>query len=147
MSGGAPPPPGSIIHCAYLWADEHEAGREEGRKDRPALVLALAVSTEAHETHVLVLAVTHMPPRDRRDAIPFPEAEKRRHGLDDIPAWIVTTEGNLFVWPGPDMRPIPGRPTSTRIYGQVSSALLQRLARAYRGNRERQRSRLVARTS
>ena len=147
MSGSQPPPPGSIIRYAYLWADEHEAGREEGRKDRPALVLALAVSTEAHETQMLVLAVTHTPPRDPLDAIPFPEAEQRRLGLDDIPAWIVTTEGNSFVWPGPDVRPVPGRASGRRVYGQVSAALLQHVARAYLGNRERQSGRLVARSS
>jgi hypothetical protein len=146
MSGSQPPPPGSIIRYAYLWADDHAAGREEGRKDRPALVLALAVRAEARETHVLVLAVTHTPPRDKLDRIPFPEAEKRRLGLDDFPAWIVTTEGNSFVWPGPDVRPVPGRPTGTRTYGQVSSALLQLVARAYLGNRARQLARLVARS-
>lgn len=147
MSGSQPPPPGSIIHYAYLWADEHEAGREEGRKDRPALVLALTVDAKAHQTRVLVLAVTHTSPRDPLAAIPFPEAEKRRLALDDIPAWIVTIEGNSFVWPRPDIRPAPGRPSWTRVYGQVSAALLRRVARSYLGNRERQRNRLVARSS
>ena len=99
------------------------------------------------ETHVLVLAVTHTPPRDRLDAVPFPEAEKRRLGLDDIPTWIVATEANSFVWPGPDVRPVPGRSTGTWTYGQISSALLQLVARAYLGNRERQRARLVVRSS
>jgi hypothetical protein len=147
VSGRRPPPQGSIIRYAYLWADEHEAGREEGRKDRPSLVLAVAVRTEPRETHVLVLAVTHTPPRDRLDAVPFPEAEKRRLGLDDIPTWIVATEANSFVWPGPDVRPVPGRSTGTWTYGQISSALLQLVARAYLGNRERQRARLVVRSS
>lgn len=110
MSGRRPPPQGSIIRYAYLWADEHEAGREEGRKDRPSLVLALAVRTEPRETHVLVLAVTHTPPRDRLDAVPFPEAEKRRLGLDDIPTWIVATEANSFVWPVPTCAPFPAGP-------------------------------------
>ena len=108
--------------------------------------MALAVRAAARETDVLVLAVTHTPPRDKLDRIPFPEAEKRRLGLDDFPAWIVTTEGNSFVWPGPDVRPVPGRPTGTRTYGQVSSALLQLVARAYLGNRARQLARLVARS-
>ena len=146
MSGSQPPPPGSVIRYAYLWANEHGAGQEEGRKDRPALVLALAVRTEARETHALVLAVTHTPPRDKLDAVLFPEAEKRRLGLDDIPAWIITTEANSFVWPGPDIRLIPGRQPGTWNYGQVSSSLLRLVARAYLANRERQRARLVARS-
>jgi hypothetical protein len=95
VSGGQPPAPGSIIRYAYLWADEHSAGREEGRKDRPALVLALAVRLEGDGSQVLVLAVTHTPPSNPADAVPFPLAEKARLGLDDIPSWIVTTEGSL----------------------------------------------------
>ena len=104
MSGSQPPQPGNIIRYAYLWTDEHQAGRDEGRKDRPALVLALAVRTDAGGTRVLVLAVTHTPPRDKLDAVAFPDAEKRRLGLDDVLAWIVVNEGNAFVWPGPDLR-------------------------------------------
>lgn len=45
MIASAPPQPGSVIGYAYLSADENAAGREEGRKDRPSLVLALAVQT------------------------------------------------------------------------------------------------------
>jgi hypothetical protein len=144
---GDPPAPGTVSRYAYLWADEHAAGQDECRKDRPALVLALAVHTEARATRALVLAVTHAPPRDKLGAIAFPAAEKRRLGLDDAPAWIVTTEGNAFAWPGPDIRAIPGRLPATWTYGQVSAALLQRAARAYLGNRQRQRGRLVQRTS
>ncbi|CAH2605671.1 conserved protein of unknown function (plasmid) [Rhodovastum atsumiense] len=91
------PPPGSVIRYAYLWADENAAGREEGRKDRPALVLALAVQISAAHTQILVLAVTHTPPTDPADAVTFPATEKRRLGLDDLPSWIVTTEGNAFI--------------------------------------------------
>jgi hypothetical protein len=147
MSGGQPPAAGSVIRYTYLWADEHSAGREDGRKDRPALVLALAVRAEGGATQLLVLAVTHTPPRDPRDAVQFPATEKKRVGLDDAPAWIVTTEGNAFLWPGPDIRPIPARPPGTLIYGQVSASLLQQVARSYLSNRQMQRSRLVARIS
>jgi hypothetical protein len=36
------PKPAQVIRYSYLWADEHEAGRDEGIKDRPvAIVLAL----------------------------------------------------------------------------------------------------------
>ena len=147
MSGSQPPPPGSVIRYAYLWADEHSAGREDGRKDRRALVLALAVRAESVATQVLVLAITHEPPRDPADAVPFPAAEKQRLGLDDIPAWIVTTEGNAFLWPGPDIRPIPAQPPGTLTYGQVSHSVLQQVARSYLGNRQKQRSRLIARTA
>jgi hypothetical protein len=139
--------PGSMIRYAYLWADEHAAGREEGRKDRPALALALAVRDHGGDMQVLVLAVTHTPPRTATDAVALPAAEQRRLGLDEDSAWIVTTEANAFLWPGPDIRPIPGRPPGTLVYGRISPALLRQVARAYLDNRERQRNRLVPRTT
>jgi hypothetical protein len=146
MSGSQPPAPGSVIRYAYLWADEHAAGREDGRKDRPALVLALTVRLEGDGIQLLVLAVTQTPPRDPADAVPFPAMEKERLGLDDAPSWIVTTEGNAFLWPGPDIRPIPARPPGTLTYGQISLAMLRQVARSYLANRQRQRGRLIGRT-
>ena len=140
------PQPGSVIRYAYLWADQDAAGREEGRKDRPALVLALAVQIRDGSTQLLVLAVTHAPPSDPADAIAFPAMEKRRLGLDDAPSWIMTTEGNAFVWPGPDVRPVPDRPPGTMTYGEVSRPLLRQIAQSYLANRDRQRTRLVTRT-
>ena len=37
------PEPGLVISYAYLWHDEYEAGKDEGRKDRPA---AIVLTTE-----------------------------------------------------------------------------------------------------
>jgi hypothetical protein len=147
MTAGMPPRPGSVIRYAYLWADEDAAGRYEGRKDRPALVLALSAKTADGGSQLLVLAVMHTAPAEPANAVRFPAEEKRRLGLDDIPAWIITTEGNAFIWPGPDIRPIPDRAAGTMTYGEVSRSLLQQVARSYLANRERQRSRLVARTT
>jgi hypothetical protein len=146
MSGSQPPAAGSVIRYTYLWADEDAACRDEGRKDRPALVLVLAVRAQGSDTRVLVVAVTHTPPREPGDAVPFPPAERRRIGLDELPAWIVTTEANAFTWPGPDIRPVPGRPPGTFTYGRISPALLTQVARSYLTNRNRQRGRLVVRT-
>ena len=33
------PEPGLVLNYAYLWHEEHRAGREEGRKDRPSVVI------------------------------------------------------------------------------------------------------------
>ena len=121
-------------------------GQEEGRKDRPALVLALAVREIDGALNVLVLAVTHTSPTDPADAVPFPPNIKRAIGLDDAPSWIVTTEANAFLWPGPDVRPIPGRAPRTMIYGKIPNALLRRVAKSYLVNRRKQRSQLVTRT-
>ncbi len=129
MSGTAPQR-GSVIRYSYLWADENARGQEEGRKDRPALVLALSIKEAEGTTEVLVLAVTHTLPADAADAVPFPQDVKYRLGLDDAPSWIVTTEANSFIWPGPDIRPVPGRTPTTMIYGRVPEGLLRQVARS-----------------
>jgi hypothetical protein len=100
------PEPGLVISYAYLWHREHEAGREEGRKDRPS-VIVLAVERPANDaTLVVVLAITHAAPADPAAAVEIPAAVKRHLGLDDEPSWIVVAEGNEFVWPGYDLRKI-----------------------------------------
>lgn len=92
-----------------------------------------------------MLPITHTASADPLDAVPIPESLKGRVGLDDEPARIVTTEANTFGWPGPDIRPVPGR-RGTVIYGRVPEGLLRQVARSFLENRERQRNRLVRRT-
>jgi hypothetical protein len=140
------PERGSVIRYSYLWADEHARGREEGRKDRPALVLALSITEADGSTEVLVLAVTHTPPATATDAVPFPRDIKRHLGLDDDLSWIVTTEAIAFIWPGPDVRPVPDRTPTTLTYGRIPNGFLRQVARSYLANRDRQRSRLVPRS-
>jgi hypothetical protein len=110
-------------------------------------VLALAVRVAEGVAEILVVAVTHAPPANPTDAVSLPQSIKRRLGLDDDPAWIVTTEANAFIWPGPDIRPVPGRIPPTAIYGRVPDDLLRRIARSFLANRKKQRARLVARTT
>jgi hypothetical protein len=33
------PEPGLVLNFAYLWHREHQAGQEEGRKDRPSVIV------------------------------------------------------------------------------------------------------------
>jgi len=142
-----PPERGSVIRYAYLWADEHQRGREEARKDRPVLVLALSVWENNGAIQILVLAITHSKPADIRNAVPLPPAVKRHLDLDDDASWIITTEANAFIWPGPDLRPIPGRVTASVIYGRIPDTLLQQVARSFLANRKRQRAQMISRTS
>jgi hypothetical protein len=100
------PEPGLVISYAYLWHFEHEAGQDEGRKDRPS-VIVLAVERQADEkTEVTVLPITHTPPADPAGAVEIPAAVKRHLGLDDARSWIIVSEGNEFDWPGYDLRKI-----------------------------------------
>lgn len=133
-----PPEVGMVIRYSYLWSDEQTIGREEGAKDRPALVLAVAVLTDSGRTEVMVLAITHTPPRRASDAVVLPVELKRAIGLDQQPAWIVTTEANAFVWPGPDLRPVKGKSPPSPTYGRVPAALLRDVALSYLANRKRQ---------
>jgi hypothetical protein len=64
------PKPGLVISYAYLWHHEHEAGREEGQKDRPS-VIVLAIERDVDgATVVTVLPITHSAPAHRWSRFP-----------------------------------------------------------------------------
>ena len=112
------PYPGLVIRYAYLWKREFDVGRDEGAKDRPcAIVLAVVDANEDKE--VWVLPITHTAPANPADGVEIPTVTKNRLGLDSERSWIVITEANEFAWPGPDLRPVPGRDTSTVAYGPL----------------------------
>ncbi len=122
----APPQPGMVISYAYLWRGEHEQGREEGAKNHPA-VIVLALKDHEGDTIVIVLPITHHAPRDPEDAIEVPTATKARLGLDSESSWAVVSEVNRFVWPGPDLAPVPG--DSRRFaYGFLPPRLFKKIA-------------------
>lgn len=129
------PHPGLVIRYAYLWKREHDEGREEGSKDRLCAIV-LSVLHDEGEPEVVVLLITHSAPQRAEDAIEIPPATKQRLGLDSERSWIVITEANEFVWPGPDLRPVPGRDGSTIVHGalppkffvHVRDRFLQRIA-------------------
>ena len=119
------PVPGLVISYAYLWRDQRDQGREEGVKDRPCVVV-LAVLQREGERIVTVAPITHTPPRQPGEAVEVPAATKRRLGLDDARSWIVATEVNRFPWPGPDLRPIPGK-RGVFAYGTLPRQLMLEL--------------------
>jgi hypothetical protein len=111
------PVPGLVICYSYLWYREHQAGHEEGVKDRPCAIIA-AIRDEGHgTTRVLVLPVTHAPPSNPNHAVEIPALIKRQLKLDDVPSWVVLTEWNEFVWPGPDLRRLTGVDNASFAYG------------------------------
>jgi hypothetical protein len=65
-----------VISYSYLWAREHGQGAEEGRKDRPSVIVAARQVIEGREV-VTVVPVTHTPLRDPADAVEIPPALKR----------------------------------------------------------------------
>ena len=74
------PQPGQVLRYAYLWADEQEAGREEGEEDRPCIVI---VAREIEGTkRVVVVPITRTP--QGHDSIELPPDVKTRLGLARI---------------------------------------------------------------
>jgi hypothetical protein len=55
---------------------------------------------------VTVAAITHSLPARPQDASELPMDVKRRLRLDAQRSWVVCSELDRFVWPGPDLRPI-----------------------------------------
>jgi hypothetical protein len=107
-----------VISYSYLWAREHEQGIEEGAKDRPCAIVAARQIIEGREV-VTVVPVTHNAPADKADAVEIPAALKAHLGLDELPSWIIITETNDFIWPGPDLRPRRGVKPTRFDYGML----------------------------
>lgn len=139
------PQSGLVIRYSYLWADEQDDGREEGVKDRPRAIL-LATTTDEGDLRVIVLPITHAPPRSLEDAIEIPVQTKRRLGLDDERSWIVLAEGNVFIWPGPHLRPVPGRGPESIALGYLPAKLFDTVRRRFLELHQRRKARLMRRT-
>jgi hypothetical protein len=132
------PRPGLVIRYSYLWHREALQGREEGVKDRPCAIVLVILREGAHPI-VRVLPVTHAPPADPADALEIPRATKQRLGLDSERSWVVLSEANDFIWPGPDLRPgVSGDPASV-AYGMLPpgfmAVLRERLLARWREKR------------
>jgi hypothetical protein len=118
------PVPGLVIRYSYLWASEHARGQEEGVKDRPCAVV-LTSADEAGGHVVTVLPISHSPPSNPLLAVELPAATKRRLGLDDHRSWVMLTEANRFVWPGPDLRPLQPGDAASVAYGPLPYGLFE----------------------
>jgi hypothetical protein len=118
------PVPGLVIRYSYLWAEEYGSGLEEGVKDRPCAIILVSDGDDG-EVIVTVLPVTHAPPFNPEFAVEIPHATKRRLGLDDARSWVVFSEANRFVWPGPDLRPARRGDAASVASGQLPYALFE----------------------
>jgi hypothetical protein len=78
-------------------------------------------------------------------SVEIPAATKRRLGLDDERSWIVLTEANRFIWPGPDLRAMrPGDASS--VYGPLPYALFEDVRRTFIAALRARAARTVPRT-
>ena len=111
------PLPGLVIRYSYLWHEDHLRGEEEGRKDRPCAIIAAVRIDDRGKLRAIVLPITHSPPEVAEFALEIPSRVKAHLGLDSERSWIVCTEWNEFIWPGPDLRRIPNLDDSSIAYG------------------------------
>ncbi len=120
------------------WKREAAEGRDEGSKDRPCAVI-LVVRRGEDGYLVRVIPITHSAPADRADAVEVPAKTAQRLGLDERQSWIVVTEANEFMWPGPDLIPARRGDPSSVAYGMLPPALFRqvrdRLVERYRQKR------------
>ena len=116
------PEPGLVVRYGYVWSQESRRGRTEAMKDRPCAIVLAAGGGE-----VVVVPITHSPPRRPEAAIQLSSGVSRSLGLDDEQSWVVVDETNQFQWPGSDLRPTKG---GEWIYGRLPRGELRRIARA-----------------
>ena len=129
------PQAGLVIRYSYLWHSEFLEGREDGVKDRPCAIVAAIKQDADGDTRVLVLPVTHSPPAKGTPAVEIPATIKKRLKLDAERSWIVLSEWNEFVWPGPDLRRGAGGDEFERGLWLLAAWILRDSARPLRGNR------------
>ncbi len=137
------PEAGLVISYSYLWHDEGKEGQEEGRKERPCVIVRVAKRAGDGTVVVTVLPVTHRPPKDSAAAIEIPQAIKRHLELDLERSWIAVHEGNKFVWPGYDLRKTPGK--SGFAYGFLPPRFFRNVIEAFGAWHRSRKSRVTSR--
>jgi hypothetical protein len=122
------PKPGLVIRYDYLWSDQTAAGQSSG-KDRPACLVA-ASEPNVSPRFVVILPITHTPPKDTTIGIAIPRKVGRALGLDDAPSWVIVSEYNVDEWPNGGLSPLPHAPGSFS-YGFIPPGLFARIKRAF----------------
>ncbi len=122
---------GLALNYAYLWHEEFRSGREEGRKNRPTVIVLCSTQAEDQTTIVTVLPITYAEPKHANEAVEIPQAIKKHLGLVDERSWIIIAEGNEFIWPGFDLRKVPNTDADDysylppRFFDQVRDAFVE----------------------
>lgn len=119
---------GQVVLHHFLWVEEARAGRYEGTKARPCVVVAVESVSRDSALRVTVLPVTSKAPRTGNSAIAIPETVKTSMGLDRTRlAWIVIDDANVFGWPGFDLVPLAG---GDFVRGSVTTGFFRQIIAA-----------------
>lgn len=140
------PEPGLVIRYSYLWQKEFMAGQEEGVKDRPCAIVAAIQTDDVCRQRVLVLPVTHSQPDNVEISIEIPPGVKKHLGLDEERSWIMLSESNEFLWPGPDLRRVRNGDDSTVAYGFLPPGLFATVCNRFIALEKKRRVTRVQRT-
>jgi hypothetical protein len=125
------PEPGLVVSYEFLWASEAAQGLTEGRKAQPCVIVAVNPQPRQDDVWVAVVPVTHSPPADADMAVELTQPLKHHLRLDAERSWVVLAEYNYFIWPGFDLRQIPGRP-GDYAYGQLPRSFYRTLIDRFR---------------
>ena len=88
---------GTVIRYDYLWRDEAQAGRLDGNKDRPCIVMSKSKTSDG-VYKLAVCPITHSPSRQGEKSVEIPYQEAQRLNLDQDRMWVKTQEVNTFEW-------------------------------------------------
>ena len=139
------PVPGLVVRYSYLWNQEYRQGRDEGQKNRPCAVVAVIRVDPSGDIRVLVLPITHSRPKDMKLAVEIPAKVKERLALGLEQSWVVLSEWNEFIWPGPDLRLVHGAVSSV-AYGILPPSFFSMIRDRFLALAEAGRSKRVVRT-
>lgn len=129
---------GDVIRYDYLWKEEHDAGRRDGAKDRPCAVVLTSATQEDGSKQVIVVAISHTPPKPEEGAIEIPPKLAHHLRLDAHRCWIKTQQVNVLSWqPGRIPHGIVPLKDGSWKYGQLPGSLGKRLLEQVRNHARR----------
>ena len=115
-----------IVRYSFLWSSEARAGKTEGRKDRPCVVVTAVKRVADGRFRVRVLPITHRQSEAAR-SVAVPPKVKRYLGLDADASWIVLDEVNEFIWPGVDLRPVSRAKPGVWTFGVLPAEMFDEI--------------------
>jgi hypothetical protein len=96
------------------------------------VVVVVARTEKDGNIQLLVAPITHSEPQSKGAGIELPPRVKRHLGLDEERNWIILTELNRFIWPGPDIRPAPT--SGSPLYGALPAKLFEQVRNGIMGH-------------
>jgi hypothetical protein len=130
------PERGDVIEFSFLWSHERDAGLLDSPKTRRCVIVAVLEGG----ARVIVAPITSQEPEHQN----WIQLSGRAFGLTRK-SWIITSELNVSIWPGPDLRPAAAPSGAWWRYGRLSDDKKRELADAIEALVKYRRARVVSR--